>query len=102
MRVRQLIELLEETATEVGDDAVIQLATQQHYPLRYHLRGVFVPEADYAPDGDGEDDDQVEDRDERNDTENGQPVVWLVEGNQHHDNPYGVPTDAFSDARTAW
>ena len=45
MNIRQLIELLEDAADQVGSDqAEVQLATQAHYPLRYHLAGVYVEE----------------------------------------------------------
>ena len=83
MTVRELIELLEEAADQVGsDEADIQLATQAHYPLRFHLAGVFVEEVD-DPDPD--------------DDETGR-IVWLVEGSQHYDSPYGVPEHAWTDA----
>jgi hypothetical protein len=68
MNVRELINLLEEAADQVGsDEADIQLATQAHYPLRYHLAGVYVEEVD--------DPDPADDETGR--------IIWLVEGSQH-------------------
>jgi hypothetical protein len=78
MNIRELIELLEEAADQVGNGAEIQLATQPAWPLRYHLAGVYVPEDDGDPAEDA--------------------VVWLVEGGQHYENPYGVPEHAWDAA----
>jgi hypothetical protein len=78
MIVSQLLELLE----DCDGDAEVQLATQSHYPLRYHLAGVYVEEID-DPDPD--------------DDEAGR-IVWLVEGAQHYEDPYGVPEHAWNDA----
>jgi hypothetical protein len=83
MNVRELINLLEEAADQVGsDEADIQLATQAHYPLRYHLAGVYVEEVD--------DPDPADDETGR--------IIWLVEGSQHYEQPYSVPEDAWNDA----
>ena len=46
MKLSELIERLTEVQAEVGDvDPEVQLATQAHYPLRYHLRGVELGRA---------------------------------------------------------
>lgn len=107
MTLNELIERLDDIRQELGDDIdpEIQLATQQNYPLRYHLAGVATfddiadveekecpnhegyllghPGCDYEPE----------------EKEAQEPIVWLVEGSQHYQDPYGVPSDAWAAAR---
>jgi hypothetical protein len=89
MNVQQLIRLLE----DCDPDAEAQLATQSHYPLRYHLAGLYVEDADNHPllDVDHPDYHQPE-------TGSWENVVWLVEGSQHYEAPYSVPENAWAEA----
>lgn len=73
MTISQLIELLQDAADRVGEDAPVHLATQPHHPLAYQLAGIHVPE--------------------------GENEVWLVEGS-HNQDPYAVPMYAFDDVHT--
>ena len=88
MTVDELIERLQEQSDAGYGEHEIQLATQSNYPLRYNLRGVAGPDelVDAAPDPDA-DPDGEEDASDLYD----QKIVWLVEGSQHYDDPYGVP-----------
>jgi hypothetical protein len=44
MTVQELIELLEELAEEVGEDAEVRVATQPSWPLRHELAEVTAVE----------------------------------------------------------
>jgi hypothetical protein len=70
--LRDLIELLEEAATELGDDAKVRLVMQPSWPLEYEIAGV-VSGQQINDEGDEDEDDQDVADDK---------VLYLVEGSQ--------------------
>lgn len=75
MDINELIAVLEEMRTEVGEDAQVQvnIATGESHPIASRLRGVYL----------------------QNDSENG-ATAWLVEG-ASADDPYSAPREAFTN-----
>lgn len=72
MRLRELIEQLQEAADVYGDTLDVHVATQPGHPLAYHLSHLSTP----YPDG-------------------GTPAVWLVLGGPT-DDPYAVPEEVWA------
>lgn len=68
--LRDLIDMLEEAAVELGDDAEVRLMTQHNWPFEYSIFGLARGEDINASEDD--DDDDVEDDN----------VLYIVEGTQ--------------------
>lgn len=79
MRVNELIERLE----DADPDAEVRIVHQPHYPLQSSVRGVATAE-EIAEYGDGDDEYEAS-------------IVWVVEGSQISETPYG-PRAAFEVA----
>lgn len=91
MNVRELIEMLE----DYDQEAEVMLVSQPQWPMAHHLAGL-ADESEMA----GEkkcDEHDFYNCDEC--AEEAPNVVWLVEGDQRHDDPYG-PRAAFDVARS--
>lgn len=70
MKIRDLLELLEDVIEQAGPDAEVRLMTQQHYPFENEVRGVCTG-GDINEGEDPEDGDVVDEQ-----------VVYIVEGEQ--------------------
>ena len=68
--LRDLIEMLEEAATELGDDTKVRLVMQPSWPMEYEIAGV-VSGQQINDEGDENDQDVADDN-----------VLYLVEGSQ--------------------
>jgi hypothetical protein len=76
MRLRDLIDRLEECCQELGDGAEVRLMTQQSWPFENRICGVTTDREINRAGGDDEDEPADED------DEAGEGVVFIVEGGQ--------------------
>jgi hypothetical protein len=79
MKIRELVEALEDFAAEHGEDVEVRLATQEAWPFECALLGVAGSDEIAVA---GEEEDEEEEVQADPDAEQPTPILYLVEGKQ--------------------